>query len=345
MKKIFLLSVLALFICSTQMNSQDVSSMYRIANKFPIEGDGNWDYLTVDDTTGNLFVTHGSELHVMEMKTGKVISTMKGFQGLHGVAFAENVHIGYVTNGRDSSCQFFDLNKFQTMSKIANVGQNPDAVVWDYYTQRVFTFNGRSNDFTAIDPTNYKIVKKTKLDGKPEFAVSDMMGKIYLNIEDLSMVYVIDASMMKVIAKYSLGDGKEPSGLALDTINHRIFSVCDNKLMVILDANTGKIITTMPIGDSVDGCAYDYGNKRIYASCGDGNLTIVQQVNADKYKLLGNLPTMKGARTISVSQRNHHIYIPAAERGDAPEPTAENPHPRPAVKPNTFVILDIEPIK
>jgi DNA-binding beta-propeller fold protein YncE len=172
-----------------------------------------------------------------------------------------------------------------------------------------------------------------------------MMGKIYVNIEDLSMVYVIDASMMKVIAKYSLGDGKEPSGLALDTINHRIFSVCDNKLMVILDANTGKIITTMPIGDGVDGCAYDYGNKRIYASCGDGNLTIVQQVNADKYKLLGNLPTMKGARTLSVSQRNHHIYLPSVERGDAPVPTPENPNPRPIVKPNTFVILDIEPIK
>lgn len=337
------LSALVLLISINIATAQ--KSQYKIANKFSVEGDGGWDYLTVDDSTGHLYISHQSVVQVIDTKDGKLLGTIKDLKGVHGIALAQDLGKGFITNGRDSSVTVFDLTNITTIAKITNVGQNPDAILYDNYSKRVFTFNGGSNNITAIDALTGKIVGKIALDCGPEFAVTNGKGKIYCNLEDLGMICQFNAKTLKVENKWRLKEGKEPSGLAIDVATNRLFSVCSNKMMVISDGETGKVITSVPIGEHPDGCGFDPVLKRAYSSNGDGTLTVVQEVDANTFKVLENVSTQKGARTITVSGKTHHIYMPTAERGEAPKPTEENPHPRPAVKPNSFVILDVDLVK
>ncbi len=341
MKKIILSSILVSVMGIQAVHAQ---SNYKVANKFSVEGDGGWDYLSVDDSQDRLYISHGTVVQVMNTKDGKIIGTVKNLNGVHGIAFSENMNHGYITNGKDSSVTVFDLKTLETIRKVPVMGQNPDAVLFDFYTQRLFTFNGNSNDISVFDVSVDKYIGKIKLEGNPEFAVNDDKGYIYVNIENLSMICKINASTMKVENKWRLKEGKEPSGLAIDKESHRLFSVCDNKMMVISDYEKGVVIASVPIGENPDGCAFDPELKRAYSSNGDGTLTVVQEVDANTFKVLENLPTQKGARTIAVSAKTHHLYLPTAERGEKPKSTAENPHPRPVVKPNTFMVLDVEPL-
>ena len=207
--------------------------------------------------------------------------------------------------------------------------------MYDPYSQLVFTFNGRTANVTAIDAKTNEVKGTVKVDGKPEFAQTDKKGNIYVNIEDKSMINVIDSKTLTVVKRWSVAPGEEPSGLALDRENHRLFSVCGNKLMVVTDAETGKVITTLPIGDGCDGVAFDSVLKRAYSSNGEGNITVVQEVNKDKFVVVTTIPTQKGARTIAANSITHHLYLPAAEYK-----TAESGK-RPAVIPGSFVILDV----
>ena len=216
--------------------------------------------------------------------------------------------------------------------------------MYDAFSERIFTFNGRSNNISVIDVKTDKIIGTIELEGKPEFAVSDGKGKVYVNIEDKSKICMFNPVTMKVEATWSIAPGEEPSGLALDNETHRLFSVCD-KMMVILDALTGKVITTVTIGDRVDGVAFDPKTKRAYSSNGDGTMTVVQEVDANTFKVVENVATQKGARTITVNKTTHKLYLPTAEFGEAPAPTKDNAHPRPAIKPGTFVILEVEQVK
>jgi DNA-binding beta-propeller fold protein YncE len=343
MKNYISLTAIVLLISINIATAQ--KSQYKIANKFSVEGDGGWDYLTVDDTTGHLYISHQTVVQVIDTKDGKLLGTIKDLKGVHGIALAQNLGKGFITNGRDSSVTVFDLTNLSTIGKIPNVGQNPDAIMYDNFTKRVFTFNGGSNNITAIDAITGETIGKIALDGNPEFAVTNGKGKIFCNVEDLSMICQINPKTLKVENKWRLKEGKEPSGLAIDVANNRLFTVCDNKLMMIVDCETGKIITSVPIGEHPDGCGFDPVLKRAYSSNGDGTLTVVQEVDANTFKVLENVETQKGARTITVSAKTHHIYLPTAERGEKPKPTAENPKPRPAVKPNSFVILDVELVK
>ena len=343
MKNYISLLAIVLFINIHLANAQ--TSQYKISNKFSAEGDGGWDYLAVDDSTGRLFVSHGTMVQVIDTKTGKVVGTISGLKNVHGIALAHSLNKGFISDGRDSSVTVFDLTNITSIGKIINVGQNPDAILYDDFTKRVFTFNGGSNNITAIDAITGKIIGKIALDGGPEFAVTNSKGKIFCNIEDLSMICEINPKTLKVENKWRLKDGKEPSGLAIDKETNRLFSVCSNKMMMIVDGESGKIITSVPIGEHPDGCGFDPVLKRAYSSNGDGTLTVVQEVNANTFKVLENVTTQKGARTIAVSAKTHHIYLPTAERGEAPKPTEQNPHPRAAVKPNSFVILDVEMVK
>ena len=213
--------------------------------------------------------------------------------------------------------------------------------MYDAFSERIFTFNGRSNNISVIDVKTDKVVGTIELEGKPEFAVSDGKGKVYVNIEDKSKICMFNPVTMKVEATWSIAPGEEPSGLALDNETHRLFSVCD-KMMVILDALTGKVITTLTIGDRVDGVAFDPKTKRAYSSNGDGTMTVVQEVDANTFKVVENVATQKGARTITVNKTTHKLYLPTAEFGEAPAPTKDNAHPRPAIKPCTFMILEVE---
>jgi DNA-binding beta-propeller fold protein YncE len=284
-------------------------------------------------------------VQVVDETNGNLLGTIQDTKGVHDIAIATDLNKGFISCGRDSTVVIFDLQTLNVLDKINIGARNPDAILFDPYTQRVFTFNGGSSNSTVINAQRNEIIGTIPLDGKPEFSVSDGNGKIYVNLEDKSMIAVINPTAMYVEQQWSVAPGESPSGIALDNDNHRLFSACGNKMMVILDAVTGSIITTLPIGERVDGAAFDPVLKRAYSSNGEGTLTVIEEVNKDTFKVLENFSTQKGARTITVDTKTHHVFLPTAEFGPAPEPTADNPHPRPTITPDSFIILDIEPGK
>ncbi len=314
---------------------------YSIINRFHVDGDGGWDYLASDDESGRLFVSHGNVVQVISENTGNTIGTIDGLNGVHGIALAPEFNKAFITSGRDSIIMIVDMSTYTIIEKVKSTGANPDAVMYDPFSIKVFAFNARSSNATVIDASTNNIVKTISLSGSPEFSVSDGNGNIYVNIEDKSEVCLINASSLEVDRTWPLKPGEEPSGLALDNLTHRLFAVCDNKLMVILNANDGKIISTVKIGEHVDGVAFDPELKRAYSSNGDGTLTIVQEKDENNFEVLKNIPTQKGARTICINRKTHHVYLSVAELGEAPPKTTANPHPRPVVKKGTFTVLDV----
>jgi len=227
------------------------------------------------------------------------------------------------------------------IARVKVTGNNPDAILYDSFSEKVFTFNGRSSNSTVIDAKTNKVIGTIKLSGKPEFAVTDLKGKIFVNIEDKNSISVINVNTLKVENTWTVAPGESPSGLAIDLKNHRLFSVCENKLMVVIDYLTGKVVTTLKIGGGVDGVSFDPGLNRVYSSNGDGTMTVVQGKDANVYSVMENVPTQKGARTITVNTKTHKLYLPAAEYKEAQAPTTENPHPRASVKPGTFTVLEV----
>ena len=338
MKKLLSAICMIVLICSSNFLSAQPG--YKIINQIHLEGDGGWDYLSVDESAGRLYVSHSSMALIVDLKTGKQVGKIPDTNGICGIAIATSLNKGFTSNGRDNSITIFDLKTLETLGKIKVTGKNPDAILYDAYSQKLFTFNGGSANATVIDPKQNKVIGTISLDGKPEFPASDGNGKIYVNIEDKSEISVINATTLKVEKSWSIAPGEEPSGLALDNETHRLFSVCGNKLMVVSDAESGKVVTTLPIGDGCDGVAFDPSLKRAYSSNGDGTITVVQEENKDKFKVLENIITQKGARTIAVDKTTHHLYLPTAEFEPAPEGTL-----RPAMKTGTFKVLEVAPVK
>lgn len=343
MKKLnYLIACITLLNCGAVSKAQ---SFYKIANKIKVEGDGGWDYLISDESTGRLYLSHGTVVNVVNEADGKLIGTIPDTKGVHGIALANDLNKGFISNGRDTSITIFDLKTLATVTKVKISGINPDAILYDPFSHKVFAYNGRSNNATVLDANTNTVVATIPLEGKPEFSVTDEKGKVYVNIEDKSKICVINSTTLKVEQTWPIAPGEAPSGLALDNKNHRLFTVCDNKLMVILDAETGKIITSLPIGENVDGATFDPDNERVYSSNGDGTLTVVQGTNGGNYKVLENVSTQKGARTITLDKKTHHVYLPTAEYGPPPAPTTDNPKPRASIVPGSFIVLDVEPIK
>lgn len=348
----FFFAFIFVFSCKSK-NSQNKetnkteikSDSSKSINKFHLEGNGGWDYLTVDESLNRLFVSHSTVVQVVDLKDGKLIATIQETKGVHGIALAPDLNKGFISCGRDSSIVVFNYKTLEVTDRVKLNAKNPDAILYDPYSKKVFVYNGGSSNATVLDAKTNEIVKTIPLSGKPEFSVTDGKGKIYVNIEDKSELTVINADKLTVEKTWSLSPGEEPSGLAFDNENHRLFSVCGNKLMVVSDADAGKVITTLPIGTRVDGAAFDPVLKFAYSSNGDGTLTIIKEENKDKFTVVQNLPTQVGARTIALDEKTHHLYLPTAEFGLTPEPTNENPHPRPEIKEGTFVILDIVPTK
>ena len=333
-----------ILVCSLfQAKAQNSNTAFRIVKKIHLEGDAGWDYLYSDDQSGKLYVSHGNMVQVVDMKTDTLLGTITGLNGVHGIAIASDLNKGFISNGRDSSVTIFNTKTLQVIARIKVTGQNPDAILFDPFSRKVFTFNGRSSNSTVIDAETNLVTATIALEGKPEFSVTDGKGKIYVNIEDKSKICKINTSTLKVEQSWSIAPGEEPSGLALDNETHRLFSVCDNKTMVVVNAETGKIISTLPIGDRVDGAAFDPGLKYAYSSNGDGTLTIVKEENKDSFSIVTNLPTQKGARTIAINKITHHIYLPTAEFEQVPKSEAGNQKGRPKILPNSFIVLDITP--
>ena len=326
------------------LSAQNVPNGYKIVQKISLSGDGFWDYLNADDATGMLYVSHGKMVNVVDMNTGKSVATITDVNGVHGIAIDPDLKKGYISNGADSNVTVFNTKDFSVLIKVAVTGKNPDAIMYEPFTKTIITWNGRSSNATVIDTKTDKVIQTIQLPGKPEASVTDGKGRVYVNIEDKSEVCMINTKTWKVEQTWSISPGEGPSGLALDNTTHRLFSATD-KLMVILDAKTGKVITTVPTGGRVDGAAFDSGLKRAYSSCGEGVLTVVQEENANSFKVLGNIPTQAGARTMSVSAKTHRIYLTTSEFGPTPEKIADNQRPRPTVKPGTFTVLVVEPVK
>jgi Uncharacterized conserved protein len=345
MKKFIIVASCFIFFSVTSiLKAQTGSSQYRMANKFHVDGDGGWDYLNVDESTGRIFISHGTVVNIIDEKDGKLIGTIPDTKGVHGIAIATDLNKAFISNGRDSSVTIIDLTTLAFITKVTVTGQNPDAIIYDPFSHNVFAYNGRTANATVIDGSANKVVATIKLDGKPENSVSDGKGKVYVNIEDKSEISLINSKTNQVEQTWSIAPGEEASGLALDNENHRLFAVCSNKLMVILDASSGKVITSLPIGDGSDGAAFDPALKRAYSSNGEGTLTVVQEISPDEFKVLENVTTQRGARTLTVNKKTHHIFMSAAEY-EAASPSAGNTNRRPAIKPGTFMILDVAPVK
>src|SRR6478752_631978 len=244
-----------------------------VIKTYKVGGEGGWDYLKADPDSRRLFISRAAHVIVLDMDSGKVVGDIPDTPGVHGIALANDLGRGFTSNGREGSVTIFDLKTLAPITKVQAVGENPDAILFDPATKRVFTFNGRSHNSTAIDAASGNIVGKIELGGKPEFGVSTGDGELFVNIEDKSELVALDPKELKVKSRWPLAPCESPSGLAIDKKNRRLFVGCDNKMMAVVNADSGKIITTLPIGDGVDANRFDSENKLAFASCGEGVLT------------------------------------------------------------------------
>ena len=311
---------------------------YRLIKAYHLGGDGGWDYLTLDRTSNRLYISRSTHVIVINPESGETVGDIADTPGVHGIALAPEFGRGFVSNGRDGTVSVFDLSSLKVLSKI-KVGENPDAILYDPASKRVFTFNGRSHDATAIEAAEGTVVGTIKLDGKPEFAVSDEKGEIFVNIEDKSELLALDPAKLEVKSRWPLAPCEEPTGLAIDREHRRLFSGCSDKLMAVVDADSGKVISTLPIGEGVDATAFDPDTGLAFNSCGEGVLTVVHEDSADKFSVTQSVPTQRGARTMALDTAKHQIFLVTASFGPPPTPTAEQPHPRPAILPDSFVVL------
>lgn len=340
----WLIGLLA-FLSLATVGADTPPSRYRVAHRFPVEGDGFWDLLAVDDATGRLFLSHGSIVQILDTRSGKLVGTIPNAKGVHAIALARDLNKGFVTCGRDTAVLIFNLETLAVIDSVTVTGGNPDAILYEPLSHRVFAFNGRGGNATVIDGRSEQVIGTVPLNGRPELGVADRSGMIFVNLEDKSMVDVIRPGTLTVAHRWPLGPGTNPTGIAIDDTNHRLFVGCANKMMVILNSDNGKLIATLPIGDEVDGVAFDPGLKRAYSSNGDGTLTAIAEIDKNRFQVMENVPTQKGARTMAVDDATHHIFLPTAEFGEPPPPTPEHPRPWPSIKPGSFAVLDIEPVK
>lgn len=311
---------------------------YKILGGWQLTDSGGWDYLLVDSLSHHLYITRGDHVDVMDVANGSKIGAISGLHGTHGVALNPDGKTGYISDGGGNAVVVFDRSNFSTLATIP-AGTNPDAIIWEPSTRSVWAFNGRSHDITVIDADSRKVVATIAVPGKPEFAAADGKGTVYNNIEDKSEIVKIDAHSHKIVATWSAGC-ESPSGLALDDAGHRLFTVCDGKKMAVLDAVSGKVLATSAIGDGPDAAAYSVKNKLAFASCGEGVLSVID-ASGSEYKTVQTLPTKRGARTMTYDPTTDRIYTVTAQFGPRPEPTAENPHPRPPIIPGSFEVIMI----
>ncbi|MDR6944932.1 YncE family protein [Mucilaginibacter pocheonensis] len=324
--------ILGLIIIAAGLMPLMLKAQTYVADKtIALPGDGGYDYLAIDKVNRRLYVSHGTQVNVIDLATEKPIGLVDNMKGVHGIAIVNKLNRGFISDGKANSIVVFDLKTFKVIATIPLTNANgPDAIMYDPYADRVFSFNGESNNSSVIDPASLKQVGTIDLGGAPEFAVADGKGKIYNNLEDKSSLDVIDSKTLKVVKTYPLAPCGGPTGLALDITNKRLFTVCrENKGVSVVDINTGKVITTLPIGAGVDAVAYDPEIKLIFCSCGDGTTTIIKQKTADDYHIVQVLKTGDRARTMVLDNQTHKIYLSLAQF---------EPGTRKAL-PNTFKVL------
>lgn len=327
----------AIAIVSSILAFASSSPEYHVIKTFKLGGDGGWDYLTLDNSAHRLYISRATRVMVIDTESGKQVGEIGDTPGVHGIALVSVLNKGFTSNGREGTVSIFDMKTHKTLNKV-KVGENPDAILYDSASTRVLTFNGRSHDSSVLDPEQGKVVGTIKLDGKPEFAVSDEKGGVFVNIEDKNEIEALDPIKLEVKERWPMAGCQEPSGLAIDREHRRLFSGCD-KLMAIVDADSGKEVTTLPICDGVDAAAYDPETRLAFASCHDGKLSVIQEESPDKFSVVQNAPTQQGARTMALDPKTHEVYTVTAKFGPTPASSPDNPHPRPLIEPNSFVVL------
>ena len=311
------------------------SSGYHVINTFHIPSPGRWDYIAVSPVSGNLYVSHMTQVNILDNITGDSVGVIPNTEGVHGIAFAQEFKKGFTSNGRSNTVTVFDINSNKIITRI-KTGENPDAIMYDPFSKKVFVCDGHSKTLTIIDPYKNEVIRTVELGGKPETAVSNEAGKIYINIEDKNEIVVVDATNYRVEQRWNIGNGEEPSGLAIDTKTKRLFAGCSNKLMIVLNAENGKVIKELPIGDGCDGVAFDLVTKYAFSSNGDGTLTVIRERSAEDIVVVDNVPTKRGARTLAVDAKTHKVYLPTADF-EPVNPT--EPKQRPNMVPGSFEIL------
>jgi YVTN family beta-propeller protein len=312
---------------------------YRVLKSIPIPGDGGWDYLFADSANRRLYVSHATEVDVLDLDSQTMVGKIPNTNGVHGIAVANDLGRGFVSDGRDNQVTIFDLKTLAVLSTV-KAGDNPDGIVYDPFSHRVFAFNGRSKDMTAIDADSGYVAGTIPLGGKPEFPVTDGKGNVYANIEDGSDLVRLDPKTLEVKNHWPLAPCESPSGLAIDTKARRLFTVCENKMMAIVDADTGKVVTTVPTGAGTDAAAFDPESKLVFSSNGaDGTLTVIKEDSPDQYKVIQNVRTERGARTMALDEKTHTVYLSDAEFGPAPAAAAGNAERRGRILSGTFKLL------
>ena len=304
---------------------------YHELTRFPLGGDGGWDYLVVDAPTRRLFIARSNRIMVVDVDTGKPIGEITGLERAHGVALVNSLNRGFASSGGTGEVVAFDLKTLKILGKI-KAGENPDAILFDQASKRLFAFNGKSSNITAIDPESLKVLGTVPVSGKPEFAVSDEAGHVFFNIEDKNELDVLDPAQLKITAQYPLAPCEEPTGVSLDRVSKRLIVGCGNRVAAIVAADTGKISQTFKVGDGVDATAYDTDRKLAFVSAGEGVLTILAS-SAKGFKSIQDLKTVKGARTLAVDEKTGRIFLPVAKL------VKDKPDSRPSVVPGTFEVL------
>jgi DNA-binding beta-propeller fold protein YncE len=338
------LAVLALCGAIT-LPSEAASEVYKFLNEIPIGGEGGWDYLSIDSGAHRLYVTHGTKIVVVDLEKNAVTGEIADTPGVHGFAIAPNLGRGFASDGKENKASIVDLKTLATVLKV-DTGENPDAILYEPGHAEVYAFNGRGKSATAFDSKSGKVTATIPLPGKPEFAAADQKaGRVYCNIEDKSEIVAIDTAAHTVVARWPLAPGEEPSGMAFDVVHHRLFIGCNNKLMMVVDSNTGKVIGSIPIGAGVDACAFDDKTQLAFSSNGEGNVTIVKEETPDKFSVIQTLKTEPRARTMALDEATHRIYLPSAQfEPDVMSSSGASPA-RPKMIPNTMKILVYGPVE
>jgi YVTN family beta-propeller protein len=332
--------ILFLVLLATILRSVAAASDYQPVTTIPISGEGGWDILTIDDASRRLYLSHASKIVVVDIDANKVVGEIADTPGVHAFVPVPKLNRGFSSNGKENKTSVVDLKTLKTVDKV-NVGENPDAIAYDAKHDEVYVFNHSGNSATVLNAKDAKLVATIPLGGSPEFpAVDSARDRVYVNLEDKSEVAVIDVTKHAVVARWPIAPGEEASGLGFDPAHHRLFATCHNKMMVMLDSDSGKVMANVPISGAVDGCVFDETTQLVFASCGEGQTIIAKENSPNDISVVQQLQTQRGARTIALDPKTHRIYLPTADFGPPPSPNA-----RPSIVPNTMRLLVYGPEK
>ena len=332
MKSLFIYLVLTTLTVTAAFSQKQ----FHLINTFHIKSPGGWDYLAVGPGNNRLYVSHSTQVNILDLVTGDSIGVIENTTGVHGIAFDKEQNKGFTSNGRLNNVTVFDLTTNKVITQVP-AGQNPDAILYEPFSKKIITCNGRGKNLSMIDPVENKLLDSVSVGGKPETAVSDGMGKLYVNVEDKNEIVAIDMKTFKVIAHWSISPAEEPTGLVLDKKTNRLYAGCGNKLLAVVNASTGQMLDSLKIGDGCDGVGFDSNNKYIFTSNGEGTMSIFQVKSTDKFEEIGTITTKRGARTIAVDEKTHLIYLPTADF-EQPDPNAPK-GTRPRMIPGSFQVM------